>query len=248
MAQAELLWALLDAVDLDGLKKLDLQHIDWGMLHPTRGITLLVEGIVTLFVVKKQDLKVINWLISHGASTVQKCSSRTRTGFSHSLQGNENTKVEVSYAGHSAISFVVELRNKFREKDPHYEAEIAFLGKVLNLFASASSEQGCRPRVSIDEGIATLWEKYLMAKDSHDVTIEAADGSVTAHAQMLKEASPVVRAMLVSPMRESRARHIQVKDTSQSAVSLFLETLGSKRAETKSFCFLFGLFPLLDSV
>ena len=35
-----------------------------------------------------------------------------------------------------------------------------------------------------------LWEKLLLATDSHDLTIDAAEGPVTAHAQMLKEASP----------------------------------------------------------
>ena len=35
-----------------------------------------------------------------------------------------------------------------------------------------------------------LWEKLLLATGSHDLTIDTAEGPVTAHAQMLKEASP----------------------------------------------------------
>lgn len=70
-----------------------------------------------------------------------------------------------------------------------------------------------------------IWEKFLHATASHDLTIETADGCVTAHAQMLQEASPVVQAMLGAPMREQKTQHIQLPDTNSSAVTLFLETL-----------------------
>jgi len=80
--------------------------------------------------------------------------------------------------------------------------------------------------VPIDEGIAELWEKSLAAKESHDLTIETADGLVTAHAHMLKAASSVVAAMLASPMKEGQAQRIEVKDAASNAVSLFLEMLG----------------------
>ena len=84
-----------------------------------------------------------------------------------------------------------------------------FLIKVVERIAKASAQLQRGNRSSIHEGIVDVWEKFLHAKDSHDLDIEAADGHVTAHAQMLMAASPVV----------------QLKDTSCSAVSLFLETL-----------------------
>lgn len=58
-----------------------------------------------------------------------------------------------------------------------------------------------------------IWEKFLHATASHDLTIETADGCVTAHAQMLQEASPVVQAMLGAPMREQKTQHIQLPDS-----------------------------------
>ena len=58
------------------------------------------------------------------------------------------------------------------------------------------------------------------------MTIETADGLVTAHAHMLKAASSVVAAMLESPMKEGQAQRIEIKDASSKAVSLFLEILG----------------------
>ena len=93
---------------------------------------------------------------------------------------------------------------------------------------------------AIPEGITELWKKYFLAKISHDLTIETADGNVTAHAQMLKEASPVVRAMLESPMKESQAQRIEMTDTASRAVSLFLEFLGDEKL---FFCFKFNDFP-----
>ena len=107
-----------------------------------------------------------------------------------------------------------------------FEDELAFLHRVLNRITKASSQQKKRrPRASVDEGIVEIWEKFLHATTSHDLTIEAADCCVTAHAQMLMEASPVVQAMLGSPMKEHHTQQIQLKDTSSGAVALFLEAL-----------------------
>jgi hypothetical protein len=78
-----------------------------------------------------------------------------------------------------------------RENLEHWKAQDDFLAQVLSLFA-ASSPSASRHRVPIDEGIAELWEKSLAAKESHDLTIETADGLVTAHAHILKAASSVV--------------------------------------------------------
>ena len=106
------------------------------------------------------------------------------------------------------------------------ESSRGFPGPGLASFAAASSQSVTGPRVPIDEGIAELWEKSLAAKESHDLTIETADGLVTAHAHMLKAASSVVAAMLASPMKEGQAQRIEVKDAASNAVSLFLEMLG----------------------
>ena len=111
------------------------------------------------------------------------------------------------------------------QKPERMESSRGFPGPGLASFAAASSQSVTGPRVPIDEGIAELWEKSLAAKESHDLTIETADGLVTAHAHMLKAASAVVTAMLDSPMKEGKAQRIEVKDASSKAVSLFLEML-----------------------
>eukprot|EP00438_Fugacium_kawagutii_P021196 Skav201593 [mRNA] locus=scaffold152:612637:613242:+ [translate_table: standard] len=91
--------------------------------------------------------------------------------------------------------------------------------------ATASSQRQSRPRASVHEGIVEVWEKFLRDTASHDLIIEVADGQANAHSGMLRAASPVVQAMLASPMTEGKSQRIQLKDTSCSAVTLFLEAL-----------------------
>ena len=140
--------------------------------------------------------------------------------------GPERPAVPVQCKGLSAISFVAVVQ-KMRDNLKDWKREEAFLVKVTARFAAAFSLSAAGPRVSIHEGIAELWEKSLAAKESHDLTIETADGVVTAHAHMLKAASAVVAAMLGSPMKEGKAQRIEIKDTAGKAVSLFLERLGN---------------------
>ena len=104
------------------------------------------------------------------------------------------------------------------------EGVMAALGQVLDCFVAALPKEKAL-RVSVHEGVAELWEKCLVAKASHDLTFKTADGEVTAHAHMLKEASSVISAMLASTMKEGQVRTIEVKDTNSSSVSLFLEIL-----------------------
>eukprot|EP00435_Cladocopium_sp_Y103_P024738 s2633_g6.t1 len=142
------------------------------------------------------------------------------------MQHPDKPRIDVQCKGLSAISFVQVLQRKMREKLEQFKEAEAFLARVVKSFAVACFPRPTRPRVSIDEGIAELWEKSLAAKDSHDLTVVTADGVATAHAHMLKAASSVVTAMLESPMKEGKAHRIEIKDTPSKAVSLFLETLG----------------------
>ena len=225
MAQSELLWALLRDGKLEDIKYLNLEGFDWNSLHPVYNETLVVMAVESGMVRNHQEaLNKIEWFISQGASITQKC-----TGGNHSIyeESNEDaTTITVDCKDLSAITFVEEWREKLKANS-FWENTYNFLGQVFTIFArTPSSSQNHRPKVSIDEGIAELWERCLTAKSTHDLTIETADGQVTAHAHMLKEASPVVRAMLASPMKEGQAQRIEVKDSSSAAVSLFLEILG----------------------
>ena len=238
MARTDLFWIFLeDCYSLEALQKLNLEGFDWSSRHKS-GQTLLVRRIhkaICQPAHKFADgLKTLKWLIYSGANVEQKCTGGEST-FGLTDQP-EQPRISVQCRDHNAISYVWAVQKKMRENLEHWKDEEAFLAQVLGSFAEAfaqSSPNAAGPRVSIHEGIAELWEKSLAAKDSHDLTIETADGVVTAHTHMLKAASSVVRAMLESPMKESRAQRIEMKDTPSKAVSLLLEMLGSLRLKSR---------------
>ena len=145
-------------------------------------------------------------------------------------------EIEVKYEGHSLMTYIEEWQQKLRGK-PEWEDDYDFLDQVLAKIAKAVSlRNNRRPRASVEEGIVEIWNTYLHATASHDLTIEAADGRVTAHAQMLAAASPVVQAMMGSPMKEHQTQQIQLKDTSTGAVTLFLEALYTCSSQSDPDC------------
>eukprot|EP00438_Fugacium_kawagutii_P033934 Skav230283 [mRNA] locus=scaffold2091:194429:195259:+ [translate_table: standard] len=166
-------------------------------------------------------------MIRCGASPSQQSSGSSTVGCTVSPPDKPEEKIKVRFGGHSCVSFIRAFRDEVRSKGKlsEWQQEEKFFEEVLVRIARASCQRQTRPRASVDEGIVEIWEKYLHATATHDLTIEAADGQVTAHSGMLQEASPVVQAMLASPMAESKSQRIQMKDTSSSAVTLFLEAL-----------------------
>ena len=237
MDQTDLLWALLIAQQLDAIKSLDPARIDFSRRHKD-GRTLLVQASDLLLPnadmmidedQTKARLDCISRLVSWGASPLQPCS---QCEFTYSVwkKGNkEGSKIKVDPSGLSAISYVEEWIKQFLDRQVEgvpeldWQNDIEAMGKVLVCFVPKAV------RVPIHEGIVELWEKSLAAKQSHDLTFKTADGEVTAHAHMLKEASSVISAMLASPMKEGQAQSIEVKDASSSGVSLFLERLALPR-------------------
>jgi len=226
MPRTELFWALLEGdYPLEELKKVNLEGFDWSGRRKD-GKTLLVARIGRALCCTpkfEEALNTIEWLICSGASIEQTC---TGGHYAIGWPNREETEIRFECEGRSAISFVQTLQVKMRQNLSAWTDQDTFLTKVMSLFIQTPSPNEARRRVSIDEGIAELWEKSLAAKDSHDLTIETADGPVTAHAHMLKAASSVVTAMLESPMKEGKTQRIEIKDMPGKAVSLFVEMLG----------------------
>ena len=59
---------------------------------------------------------------------------------------------------------------------------------------------------------------------THNLIFETAGREVSAHEHMLLLASPMLNAMLQSIMKEGSSKRIQVRDSSESGVSLFLDS------------------------
>ena len=227
MAQTELLFALLttgeccEANDwIKALKRLHPERIDWSSRNDD-GLTILVQCVIVLLrnsSCEQEMLNMIEHFISYGASITQKCTAEASATFVF-YKDSDGDELLVKPSGLSAISYVQAWAREF-DVDTRFSDESKRLAKALNCFAGAETQH---VRVPVYEGIIELWEKFLTAESAHDLTIEAADGLVTAHAQMLKEASAVVTAMLASPMKEGQLQRIQVKDVAKREVSLFLE-------------------------
>eukprot|EP00434_Breviolum_minutum_P010015 symbB.v1.2.008833.t1/scaffold556.1/size187764/4 len=221
----ELFWAFMDIKNFDKARQCIDSDFRCDALHPKEGITLLVEaigaGMCVTAAEEKQCLELIKALRVRGASWTQPCRSKSSYSV-WKLSDPEKTKVSVLYGTHTALSFVQAWLHLLDE-NKKWDSEVSYLRKALEIFLV--EPQPSRNKLAIDEGIVDLWEKLFLATDSHDLTIDTADGPVTAHAQMLKEASPVVRAMLESSMKERQTQRIQLNDTPREAVSLLLEIL-----------------------
>ena len=222
----ELFWSLLDLSKHDELRSTIPRNFSWNILHPVHQTPVLIAACKLPVVAQEEEriLDLIEWLVKSGASISQKSGNSTTSYSLWKTNDKANTTITVEYRGHSVMSYINAWREALQGK-PEWKQQFDFLAKVVERIARASRQLHTRRRASVDEGIVDIWEKYLHATISHDLTMEASDGRVTAHAQMLMAASPVVQAMLGSPMKERQTQQIQLKDTSSSAVTLFLEAL-----------------------
>eukprot|EP00438_Fugacium_kawagutii_P023786 Skav231615 [mRNA] locus=scaffold1638:23671:24681:+ [translate_table: standard] len=221
----DLFWALLEGGNFKEIESTVPENFDWSMLHPARKTTILVEALDALHWDKDlKQLDKIEWLIRRGASYSQKCGQSTK--IRRKWRRSEPDKVlQVAFGGLSCVSYIQAWKKELQEDKEDWQEILEFLKESLVRIAKASVSQQTIPRAFVAEGILEIWEKYLHDRDSHDLTIEAADAQVTAHSGMLKQASPVVKAMLASPMTEGKSQRIHLKDTSSIAVALFLEVL-----------------------
>ncbi|CAE7622386.1 KLHL2 [Symbiodinium sp. CCMP2592] len=94
---------------------------------------------------------------------------------------------------------------------------------VRDVVSTISRQEGRRTKIEVDQSVIDRWEAIRSMTATHNVTFDAADGPVTAHDIALMATSPVLSAMLQSCMTEGAGKRIQVKDSSASGVSLFLD-------------------------
>ncbi|CAK9001913.1 unnamed protein product [Durusdinium trenchii] len=223
----QIVWDLLEWGNLEALKKFTPENFDWRALHPTEKNTLLMEGVACgLAGPNEAYLDIIEWLVRSGADAAQRTPPSSQGNYSIWLiEDPDKTKLTVAYKGHSAISYLLAWKRELQDK-AEWSENLAYLDKALARITTATQHiRPVREKVAIDQSVVELWERVLDATASHNLTFETADGPVTAHAHVLMEASPVLKAMLDSSMKEGETRRIQVKDSPSRGVSLFLETL-----------------------
>ena len=94
-----------------------------------------------------------------------------------------------------------------------WKETLAILDALLRYFDEAARHAPEPERVRVAESVVARWESFLQDSQSHDVTLLCVgDEAVTAHARMLELASPVLAAMLSSPLVEGQSKSIPLPD------------------------------------
>lgn len=201
---------------------------------------------------KEVATELTKWLMEHGAepSAVVPDTAKDIT-LSYTRPDEEGTEVKgkgkgarvkestvrLRIGGKAASTVVLELRERVYEaieQDNRWKV----IGDLLDhLFKQIATNAAPHPasarRVHVPEAVVDLWERALHRGDLEgDLRIVASDcEGVGVHSHMLEEASPVLKAMLRSSMREghtgvghSPAREVRVEE-SAAAVRAFVGLL-----------------------
>mmetsp|Transcript_12415 Transcript_12415/g.29238 ORF Transcript_12415/g.29238 Transcript_12415/m.29238 type:complete len:301 (+) Transcript_12415:215-1117(+) len=182
--------------------------------HPTKGLTLLQAVIRARFAkgpTKIDDQSVtrlVSWLLDRGANPHQ----RGRGSYTWRMGPDNQLKAEE----HSALSLVSLARKQYTKK---HLCELPWLRDIMHKMLRHDYETATK--TSVDTAVVERWEKMYARQDTHDLVVEAIDGSVSAHAVVISTASPVVSAMLSSGMQEARQSQVRVDIPSDSLSLLF---------------------------
>lgn len=230
------LWALFENLEVDVAKAMCPPDFNWKSLHPEEDITVL-QSIIKLFVaanpqfVKQSALDLASWMIAQGADPTLRAPETCKCIHQWFMNDeNQEMKVQIRYAGKSAITTALSIREQMQylvdEKGPDIarcEDDIEWLGKLLAAMAQLHSPSLRRVRISVDSSIVDMWESMCNDEATQDIRLRAADGTVSAHSAVLAKASPVLAAMLRSGMSEDRRRCIELEDVSSAAIKLLME-------------------------
>lgn len=227
---------MLENGHLNALKRMTPTGFAWRTATcPSRKCTPLQQ--VVLGVCGDADkydsfLEVASWLIEQGADpTSAGCSSFELKAWK---EGSDPETTSIKFnLGCSAIALALRLQQQMRDTTDYkkWQTQIAFLSKLVDILSAAPPDTQLN-RICLSATVVDRWEAALHDQLSHDIAIETADGDCGAHAALLGNASPVLKALLGSAMLEGQQKRIRVPDTSANAVSLFLEltyTGGSQR-------------------
>jgi len=231
MADHSFVWDLIDAHEIDALKRCCPPDFDWQSLHPKNDTPPLVEAIRGDSRVRKCE--AVRWMLSQGADPTTRVPATSLSKMTTwRKEKREATMVSVDLAGHSAISFAIKLRSELKNKMDELGGEecdwshrISSLTQILEVLTTPLAPERDRQRLSVSTSTIDRWDKMLRDESSHDVTFECQDDVVTAHSAMLSFASPVLAAMLRSTMCEGWTKRVRLSDTTRDSVKVFLELL-----------------------
>ena len=232
------LYALVESGNLSALQRIAPADFDWTTLDgdDLPPLHLVVRQALASKISLSCAVDLAKWLIGQGANPAQ-CARLDNDG-DWQIWKTDNKKesiLKMEYAGESAISLLTNFMRQMREKPEHWVDvgrvdllhdmdSVLEAGHLLNALTEAPVGNSKRDVQTVDASVVSMWEDVLADEACQDLTFECEGGSaVGAHALVLSCASPVLRAMVSSRMREGNERKIEVRDSSEAAVKLFLE-------------------------
>ena len=226
--EAEIVCRLIRLGDVCGLKKFTSAGFDWSQCVGDGSFNVPPLHAAIVFGIWQTDLtaefqEMIQYMLNAGADPMQQISDKNGDRYSLTC-GKDDSEIEVAFAGHSALSLALAWLAEMQLLDnQHWDYEFRYLQNVVPILTDTCTQT--RPKVAVDARALDLWESVLELTSTHNVAFETAGGQVTAHDHVLMVASPVLKAMLESTMKEGVTKKIQVTDSSKEGVVLFLEVL-----------------------
>jgi len=177
-------------------------------------------------------LSLVTWLLANGSDPTA-VAPKSSEPISFEWEDPEYRELEVDIAGKSAVTVYIDIRDAAQEQcldDEHerYEQVVTRMNALIEHMRKTPLGS-VQKKLSVPEVLVETWERiFTLAAAEGDVCLISADQRIKAHAWILQESSPVVKAMLQSGMKESsgQAEIIEIKvDEPPTAVRAFLRML-----------------------
>ena len=236
------MWQALKMADRIGVQALDATlDFNWCALSPSEKIAPLhaiVNGVAKIdyrseSTLPEDEIELLNWMHGRGADPCAKAPPacgfivEVRAKGLTYITDHYKSSINVQCKNHSALSLAVAVRYAMIQADskeagaPFWKHSIRRMEALISILTVQVSSK----KAAISTGTLQLWERLRTSAQGQDVTLLCQDGEVLAHAAVLCAASPVLRAMLGSSMREGDERRIELRDSPCAGTSLFLDLL-----------------------
>ncbi|CAE7807876.1 klhl36, partial [Symbiodinium microadriaticum] len=208
----------IDIFDAEGMLQFAPADFDWNQPLGNDTPPPLLYAIFRFWSLGAMEatrkLEVIDRILQAGADPLRECPP--------GLKITVKNKEPLTLPSMSAVFCVCNLRKGTQDLgDAHPKRK--FLEDVLALMKQAKGPKV--KKASVHEAVVNLWESVREMSSTHNVIFETSDGEVSAHDHILMAASPVLRAMLQSAMKEGKDKRVQVWDSTKCGMTLFLDVL-----------------------
>ncbi|CAE7781349.1 KLHL2 [Symbiodinium sp. CCMP2592] len=224
---SEVVHALIKVADLEGLQSFTPDHYDWSQCLGPRQRPPLVLVLKPLCRrdTAENALKMIEWMVQSGASPLQKMGPEAKA---LELKKGEHQfdNISVACAGQSALTFACAALEAMTEVPFYVDWSLCIqhLRQAVAIMTKGTA-MSRKTNLLVPQGVVDTWESVQNMTSTHNVVFETADDEVSAHDLILVAASPVLKAMLQSTMKEGSSKRIPVKDSSGSGVRLLVDML-----------------------